>query len=75
MCWSSVQFNYLLYNLGYEANSDWSCTFFKVAIMLAILNCTINPFIYLVKYKDFQTALENFFRCGKHGNKEELETE
>ena len=25
---------------------------------MVLLNCTINPFIYLIKYKDFQEALK-----------------
>ena len=73
ICWSCVQFNYLLYNLGYEANSDWNGTFFKVATLMAFLNCTINPFIYLIKYKDYQIALQELLRCGKHRNTEESE--
>ena len=59
LCWSCSQFNYLLYNLGYDV--DFNETFFKVALLMAFCNCTINPFIYLVKYRDYQTALRELF--------------
>ena len=65
LCWSCSQFNYLLYNLG--SNVDFNGTFFKVALLMAFGNCTINPFIYLVKYRDYQIALRELFNCKQSG--------
>ena len=48
-------------NLGYEA--DWNSNFYKFTVIMVFLNCTINPFIYLIKYQDFQVALKKSFGC------------
>ena len=56
-------------NIGYDV--DFNSTFLKSAILVAFCNCTINPFVYLIKYKDFQTALEDFLTFCKRGNSEE----
>ena len=69
ICWSGSQFNYLLYNIGYPA--DWNGTFFKVITLMAFGNCMINPFVYLMKYKDFQEGLKYLFMCTqREGNLE-----
>ena len=64
VCWSSEQVYYLLFNLGYDA--DFNGTFFKFSVVMAFGNCTINPFIYLLKYKDYQIALRHCFTCKIH---------
>ena len=63
ICWIQNQVYYLMYNLGYDI--DWNSTYYKYTILIIFLNCTVNPFIYLIKYKDYQKALKNFFSCGK----------
>ncbi len=37
---------------------------------MTFLNCTINPFIYLLKYKDYQLAVKDLlvFRAGKRNS-------
>ena len=55
ICWSSVEVSFLMYNIGYTIN--WEGTFNMFATLMAFVNCTINPFIYLIKYKDYQIAL------------------
>ena len=60
ICWSSNAIYYMMYNLGFSA--DWNSIFYKFTVVMVFLNCTINPFIYLAKYQDFQTALISF--CG-----------
>ena len=69
ICWSGCQTLYLMVNIGYDI--DFNSTFLKSAILVAFCNCTINPFVYLIKYKDFQTAMEDFFTCYKRENTEE----
>ena len=63
MCWSSNAIYYMMYNLGFSIN--WNSTFYKFTVVMAFLNCTINPFIYLAKYQDFQTALRSCCGCQK----------
>ena len=55
--WSSSQIYYLMYNLGYEA--DFNGMFFNFTVLMTFVNCTVNPFIYLIKYRDFQDALRH----------------
>ena len=59
ICWSNNQVYYLMYNLGY--NVDWNSTYFQFTVLMVFLNCTVNPFIYLIKYKDYQTAVKKLF--------------
>ena len=59
ICWSSEQAFYFMFNLGYQA--DFNGMFYKVSVVMAFCNCTINPFVYLVKYRDYQIALKEFF--------------
>ena len=56
VCWSCEQGFYFMYNIGY--NVDFNGTFYHISILMAFINCTINPFIYLIKYKDYQQALK-----------------
>ena len=65
ICWSQNQVYYFMYNLGYKA--DWDSTYYKNTVIMVFLNCTVNPFIYLIKYQDYQKALRNFIYCGKEG--------
>ena len=66
--WSCDQFQFLLYNLVYPI--DWNGTFFKVATLLAYGNCTINPFVYLLMYNDYQEGLKYLLFCRKKGKNE-----
>ena len=59
ICWSSNGVFYLMYNLG--CDTDFNTTFYKVSVILAFCNCTVNPFIYLLKYRDYQIALKLCF--------------
>ena len=61
LCWFSSQLAYLLYNLGFDISL--ADTYNSVSTVIAFVNCTINPFIYLIKYRDYQTALKSFFSC------------
>ena len=63
LCFSYLQILYLLYNLGYEVN--WNGIQAEVSTIMVFLNCTVNPYIYLVNYKDFQNALKGSFRCNR----------
>ena len=56
LCWTSTHVYYILYTVGYESQ-----IFFTFSVLSAFANGTVNPFIYLVKYKDFQVALRKLF--------------
>ena len=72
ICWSSNSVYYLMYNLGYKAN--WNSDFYKFTVVMVFLNCTINPFIYLIKYQDFQNALKKSLGCVRATQTEESES-
>ena len=64
ICWSQNQVIYLLYNCGYYLNL--SVVYQQFTVLMVFLNCTVNPFIYLIKYRDYQQALKAFFHCNKY---------
>ena len=55
ICWSNNQIYYLIYYLGFEV--DWTSTYYNFTVLMVFLNSTVNPFIYLIKYRDFHDAL------------------
>ena len=63
ICWSQNQIRYLMHNSGYEL--DFNSTYFQFTILMVFLNCTVNPFIYLIQYRDYKEALRAFFHCKK----------
>ena len=63
ICWSQNQILYFMYNCGYSTN--FNTPYFQSTILMVFLNCTVNPFIYLIKYKDYQIAFKKFFHCTK----------
>ena len=64
ICWSQNQVRYLMFNCGYNIN--FNTTYHQFTILMVFLNCTVNPFIYLIKYRDYQEALKIFFHCDKN---------
>lgn len=58
ICWSNNQIYYLMYNLGYDV--DWNGFYYQFTMLMVFMNCIINPFIYLIKYEDYQKALKKF---------------
>ena len=75
LCWTCTHFNYLLYNIGYAV--DFNGAFHKIVVLLAFCNCTINPFVYLFKYKDYKTAVRELFhikQTQKYGQSSKIAT-
>ena len=66
ICFLGLEVAYFLYNLGFEV--DWNSGYYKFTVIMVYLNFTINPFIYLVNYKDFHKALKKLLRCGNPGS-------
>ena len=67
ICWSNNQVYYLMYTLGF--NADWNGIYYKFTVLMLFLNCTVNPFIYLFKYQDYQKALKSCFCFTRHENR------
>ena len=61
ICWVQNQVLYLMYNLGYEI--DWNSPYYHFTVLMVFVNCTVNPFVYLIKYQDYQIALKKFLDC------------
>ena len=61
ICFLGSEVHYILYGLGFEVK--WSGEGYKFTVCMLFLNCTINPFIYLINYKDFQRALMRQLCC------------
>ena len=63
ICWSQNQVLFFMYTWGYNLN--FNSIYFNVTILMVFINCTVNPFIYLINYRDFQKALKTFLHCNK----------
>ena len=73
ICWCNNQVYYLMYNIGYKI--DWNGTYYKFTVLMVFLNCTVNPFIYILKYQDFQKALKKLLCCEKNKAREDFNTQ
>ena len=64
ICWSQDQIMYFMYNFGYNINLN--TVYSEFTILMVFLNCTVNPFINLIQYRDYQETLKQFFYCNKN---------
>ena len=62
ICWTGNQIWVLAFN--FEVELDWDSIGYQFFILMICVNCVINPFIYLVQYKEYQKALKSLL-CGK----------
>ena len=69
ICWSNNQIIYILNHFGFHVN--WNGIYYKFTVLMVFLNCTVNPFIYLVNYQDYQKALKSCFGCIRQEEVEE----
>ena len=72
ICLSNAHIYYFMYNLGYDL--DYNGTYYQFTVLMVFLNCTVNPFIYLIKYKDYQMALKKLIGCVKQKEGEDSDT-
>ena len=56
ICWMGNQVWFLLFNIGYEIQFD--SVGYQFTVLMVCVNSTINPFIYLIQYKEYQAALK-----------------
>ncbi len=68
ICWIQNQVWFFMQQLGVD--SDWNSPYYHFTVLMVFLNCTINPFVYLARYQDYQKALKDFVNCGKGGLQE-----
>ncbi len=61
ICWSQNQVLFLMYHLGYKL--DWNGVYIHYTVLMVFINCTVNPFVYLAKYHDYQIALQELLPC------------
>ena len=66
ICFLGNEVCYLLFGFGFEVNQNTG--YYNFTVGMFFLNCTVNPFIYLVNYKDFQKALIGQFCCRISGH-------
>ena len=59
-----------MHNLGYDIK--WDGVYYKFTIFMVFLNYTVNPFVYLIKYRDYQNALRSMITCKRQKGEEEL---
>ena len=67
ICWSQNQVRYLMFNCGYDIN--FNSNHHEFTTLMVFINCTVNSFIYLIKYRDYQEALWVFLNCNKEQRK------
>ena len=56
ICWVNDEVYLLMYFVGYDVN--WNGLYYKFCISMVYINCTVNSFVYLIKYQDYQRALK-----------------
>ena len=57
LCWVWNQVYFLLFNLGLDI--DFTSPFYNFTVVMVLINCCINPFIYVTKYKQFQHRVKH----------------
>ena len=60
-CWTWNAIYFLLFHLGCPC-VDLTSTFYVFTVVLVHCNCCINPFVYLIKYEQFQAEARRFLR-------------
>ena len=66
ICWTQNQVIYFMFNIGYPV--DWNSAYFQFTVLMVFLNATVNPFVYLFNYKDYQIALKQLLHCNNIDN-------
>ena len=63
ICWSPDQFLFLQWNCG--GTIDFGGVLHSTVVIMAMLNSACNPFIYALRYKQYQEGLKSLFKCEK----------
>ncbi|XP_077984704.1 neuromedin-U receptor 2-like [Glandiceps talaboti] len=65
ICWGPPQITFLVFCFGVKI--DFGGLFYNAGVVLGFVNTAINPFIYALKYKQFQKGLKHVF-CSRWTN-------
>ena len=69
ICWGPNQIYFFLFNIGLDyPYIDFTSTIYHISVVLTFLNCTINPIVYAIKYKQFQTGVRKLFKINEIAN-------
>ncbi len=66
ICWTTNEVIFLRSYFGFEI--DYNSTFYRFSVFMVFLHCTINPFIYLIKYPEYKQAVRDTYSCRKPEN-------
>jgi hypothetical protein len=61
LCWTWNEVLYILFFLGYPVN--FGSSFYHFTVVAVFCNSCINPFIYIIKYEQFQVGFKRLV-CG-----------
>ncbi len=64
ICWIQNKVFFFLPNLGYYPKHN--NFYFHFVLFMAFANSTVNPFVYLFKYKDYQKAFLELLKCKRN---------
>ena len=59
LCWTANQLIFLYFNFG--GDIDFDGYLYHISVILVFTNTCINPFVYLLRYKQCRSALANVF--------------
>ena len=66
VCWGIHNIGFLLYAVGYFPSL--TTDYYRMSVLFVILNSCLNPYIYSVRYKEFQNQLKALFTFRKQSD-------
>jgi hypothetical protein len=60
LCWSWNEIYFFLFNLG--VNTDFEGWFYHFTVIAVFSSCCLNPFIYAIRYKEFQDGIRRMLK-------------
>ena len=61
LCWTWTQISLLGFCFGFDA--DMTTVRYNISVALSLLNCCINPMIYMANWKKFQSEIFRLMPC------------
>ena len=69
VCWSCNSWYYFAYNIG--APLSFNDPFYKFSVIMVSVHCCINPFIYIINFDQFRSAVLRL--CNRQLNANRIE--
>ncbi|XP_071798350.1 allatostatin-A receptor-like isoform X2 [Asterias amurensis] len=65
ICWTPNQTTFVQFNLGgpLDFNGGW----YLFTVILAFLNCCVNPFVYAFRLRQFRVRVKGILQCRRKG--------